>query len=154
YLSLPKVNNQFEKKRTIETTAPSARRSVGVTMLGRLLVIPNSFFLLAILCGPTKVLPILLTYSSPQKLIMIISLIFVVGGVFAGVQILRLKEFARKLIIFLAILDIPLLIIGSLLYAEVKLFLWGDLFNIILSCLLDLIIICFFTRSKVKEQFK
>lgn len=169
------INNIVEKRTVTDT-----RRSIGVTIFGWLIIILNIISFLSSLnyksffnlykSFPANIIITFIVYSAISSIVCII----------AGVGILKLKESMRKVAIFITTLDIFVAVTMSLLgakdfqqycYAQALLsaprgasqeainMLASISFYIITILnwgfiVLGILLIFFFTRPKVKEQFK
>ena len=119
------------------------KRSVGVTIFGYLIIISG---ILAIAWN-WKNFPVFA--DARLKNFLIICNTLLVSSLIYGLGILMLKDWARKLALIVNI--VVLVAYPSLLY------IWkisGPTFAIVVSIGFPIAILYFFTRPKVKEQFK
>jgi hypothetical protein len=135
-------------------------RSKGVTILGWYFIISSAFGILFnsyfLFTKPAQVVLDMWakTYTiSPETLIKWVSLSGVIRSIillFIGINILKLKEFWRKMTLYYCIV-IFLEIISTFFYSRnIIITFVGHIFTIAINSL----IIYFIARPKVKEQFK
>jgi len=93
-------------------------------------------------------------YPLPMKIVTLITYLALLSFVMGGILILLLKEFGRKLILYVVTINILNLIIGYLLWNLFDFESPGIAFNIIYNFIVGLFLIVFLTRPNVKEQFK
>jgi hypothetical protein len=95
-------------------------------------------------------------YPPPLQLVWLISSSILIGFIVGGIQALKLKELGRSLIVFLAIIDIPHLIVGKAIYNNHNMqpMHIRNSHLITTSIAIDLILLYFFNHPKVKKQFK
>ena len=118
-----------------------AKRSIGVTVLGFLFIIsPISHFLISIFYYHNTLQPL--------------QYFFILFSIIIGINILLLKEWARKFVIIFAILLIFLSLTSFFIIPEV---IFKNNFNLITNfwmLIYGSLLLYFFTRLKIKEQFR
>ena len=93
------------------------QRSLSVTLAGWGLIICNGLILILPFFNLGELTHHLFdVFYPPLQLVWLISSAILVGFVVSGIQILKLKEFGRSLFVFLAIIDIPHLVVGKAIY--------------------------------------
>jgi len=132
------------------------KRSLGVTLVGGGLIIGFGLSFIQPFLNPRKLIYDLRDiYAPPLQLVWLISSLILVGFVVAGLQILQLKELGRSLAIFLAIIDIPHLVVGKAIYNNYQLqpAYLRNFFLISLSVLINLALLYYLYHPKIKRQF-
>lgn len=133
------------------------KRSISVTLIGWGVTIHYALILILPFLNPRRFAYNLFdVFYPPLQLVWLISSAILVGFLVSGMQILKLKEFGRSLFVFLAIIDIPHLVVGKAIYNnfEIKPIYIRNFFLIPLSVAINLILIYFFSHPKIKQQFK
>ena len=133
------------------------KRSLSVTLAGWGLIIYNGLILILPFLNPHRFAYNLFdVFYPPLQLVWLISSVIVVGFVVSGIQILKLKEFGRSLFVFLAIIDIPHLVVGKAIYNNfgIEPLYIRNSFLIPVSVAINLILIYFFSHPRAKQQFK
>lgn len=133
------------------------RESSGIQLIGGGLIVSSIWFLvLPLLDLPEVLYKLFNVFHSSLQLVWLISSVILIGFIVGAVQLLKLKEFGRSLILFLAIIDIPHLVVGKAIYNNhhaQPVYLRN--FSLIpVSVILGLIIIIFLNHPKVRRQFK
>jgi hypothetical protein len=133
------------------------KRSLSVTLIAWGLTIYYALILILPFLNPRRCAYNLFdVFHPPLQLVWVISSVILVGFVVSGIQILKLKEFGRSLFVFLAIIDIPHLVVGKAIYNNfgiVPLYIRNS-FLIPVSVAINLILIYFFSHPRAKQQFK
>jgi hypothetical protein len=134
-------NNPLESQR---------KRPLGVTICGWYLIVDGvSYFLVLLILlaskMPTEKMLFIFNSMSPSLYDPLIA----VGMIFLGKGLLNLREWARKVIVWLSGFTILLAFIGFLFGVE-EVGLVGAIFSLIIA----FIIFNYFVSQKVKEQFK
>jgi hypothetical protein len=133
------------------------KRSFGVTLTGCALIVFGVLFLLLPLLDSRRVAyNFFHIFHSSLQLVWLISTVILIGFIVGGFKILQLKEFGKGLVVYLAIIDIPHLVVGKAIYNN-----WytqpiylRNYFIIPLSILINFILIHFLNHPKVRRQFK
>lgn len=97
---------------------------------------------------------VLEVYPLSVQLLVLLNFLILLGLIIAGVQILKRKEFGRRLIVTLSAVNIFHMIIGEIVYDKMKPINMRDFYLVILGLLMSFGLIYFFTRPKIKEQFE
>jgi len=126
-------------------------------LTGWLLIVSGSAFLIyPFLNFRAVVYNLCFGLHSSLQLVWLISTAILAGFIFGGVRILKLQELGKGLVVFLAIIDIPHLIVGKAIYNN-----WytqpiylRNYFLIPLSILINFALIHFLNHPKVRRQFK
>ncbi|MFH1046196.1 MAG: hypothetical protein V1727_04440 [Candidatus Omnitrophota bacterium] len=130
---------------------------LGLLLVGMWLVVCNSFFLLQAFF-PLRVFTydLFVRYYPPQQLVWMISSAILVGFIIGGYRLLRREEYGRGLITFLAIVDIPHLVVGKAIFNSYRLepMYFRNMYLISFSVAADIAIIYFLNRPRVREQFQ
>ncbi|MBN3038199.1 MAG: hypothetical protein JW869_02120 [Candidatus Omnitrophica bacterium] len=94
-------------------------------------------------------------YYAPLQLVWLISTVILVGFVVGSFELLKLKEFGRSLVIFIAVIDIPHLIVGKAIFNNygIQPMYIRNFFLIPVSVVLDFAIVYFLHRPDVRKQF-
>ena len=132
-------------------------RSKGVTLTGWLLILGGSAYLIQPFINLRAALNYLcFGLHSSLQLIWLISTAILAGFIFGGIRILKLQELGKGLVVFLAIIDIPHLVVGKAIYNN-----WyaqpiylRNYFLIPVSILINFALIHFLNHPKVRRQFK
>jgi len=124
------------------------KRSIGVTFFGWFYLIINSASILRMLFWPPK-----------KESYFILTLVSCGAFLICGIYLLKLKEIARKAIIILNLIFTACLTFCLLFFSFAIQFYQENnkvvlLLNSLILCSAFIIPIIFFTRPKVKEQFK
>ena len=128
------------------------KRSKGVTILSSLLILICLYvFVMTAVRFRMMVYYLTEVYALPLRVITLVTYLLYIGAFISGILTLQLKEVGRKLIIALSILYIAHYFIGLYFYTEMS---PVGLPRIVLDNLSALLYIYFFTRPKVKEQFR
>lgn len=136
--------------------ARQKKRSFGVTLTGCGLIVFGTLFLVSPFFDGQKVYNLCYTFHSSLQLVWLISTAILVGFIAGGFKILQQKEFGKSLVVFLAIIDIPHLVVGKAIYNN-----WGmqpvylrNYFLIPVSILMNFVLIHFLNHPNVRKQFK
>ncbi|UCC96004.1 MAG: hypothetical protein JSW40_04440 [Candidatus Omnitrophota bacterium] len=128
------------------------KRSVGVTVLAiiYMLNMPITILITAIIFSfiskrlSFSVFPYIIKgIIEKGSMFMGVHIIGFIVGIIIGYNILKLRDWARKLVIFLSIIELVLSLFSFVTLSPTK-----------IVPFFGLIYLCFFTRPKVKEQFK
>jgi hypothetical protein len=95
-------------------------------------------------------------YPPPLQLVWSISSLILIGFIVGGIQTLKFKELGRSLIIFLAIIDIPHLIVAKAIYTNYNIqpMHFRNSHLIATSIIIDLMLLYFLNHPELKKQFK
>ena len=95
-------------------------------------------------------------FPSPLQLVWVISSAILIGFVYGGLKLLKRQEYGRSLIIFLAIIDIPHLVVGKAIFNNFGItpMYLRNYFLIWLSVLIDFLLVYFLYHPKVREEFE
>ncbi|MFC1632100.1 hypothetical protein ACFL1I_06375 [Candidatus Omnitrophota bacterium] len=94
-------------------------------------------------------------YHSSLQLVWVISTAILIGYVVGGFKILRQEEFGKSLVVFLAIIDIPHLVVGRVIYSNLGLqpLYLRNASLITAGIIINLVLIHFLNHPKVRKQF-
>ncbi len=131
-------------------------RKRSIVFIGWGLIIGNSLGLLQPFFNtPGLIHNLFKVFHSSLQLVCVISTLIIIGFIIASVQLVKLREFGRSLVVFMALIDIPHLIVGGVIYKNRNI---GPLYMrnaslIVLSIVLDVLLIYFLHRPRVRKQF-
>lgn len=133
------------------------KRSFGVTATGGGLIVFGVTFLILPLFNLRRVAyTFFFVFHSSLQLVWLVSTAILVGFIAGGFKILQLKELGKGLVVFLAIIDIPHLVVGKAIYNnwEMQPIYLRNYFLIPVSILVNFVLIHFLNHPRVRKQFK
>lgn len=133
-----------------------ASRRKSIIFIGWGLLIGHSLSLIQpFLNTPQLIYDFIRVFHSSLQLVCVISSVILIGFIVGSVQLVKLREFGRSLIVFVALIDIPHLVIGAAIYknrATQPLYMRNSSL-IVLNVVLDILLIYFLHRPRVRKQF-
>lgn len=132
------------------------KRSVGVTVTGCGLIVFGVLFLVLPFLNSQNKYNVFCVFHSSLQLVWLISTAILVGFIAGGFKILQLKELGKGLVVFLAIIDIPHLVVGKAIYNNwcIQPIYLRNYFLIPVSILVNFVLIHFLNHPNVRNQFK
>jgi len=132
-------------------------RLKAIILVGWVLVICSGLSLIGPFLNPGNlVYNFFRLYHPSLQLVFLISSVILIGFVAGGIQLLKLREFGRSLVVFLAIIDIPHLVVAKAIYNNrymEPLYLRNSSF-IPISIVINILLIYFLSHPRIKKQFK
>ena len=95
-------------------------------------------------------------FHSSLQLAWLISTLILIGFTWGGYKILQQQEVGKSLVVFLAIIDIPHLVVGKVIYDNLNMqpLYLRNFYLIPVSILINFVLIHFLNHPKVRKQFQ
>jgi len=132
------------------------KRSISVSIVCVWFVIGSAAILAQAIIPFSKFIHLLTkVYYPPLQLVWLISSLILIGYIYGGIQIFKLKEFGRSLVLFLCIIDIPHLVVGKAIFNNfgiLPMYL-RNAYLIPLTLVLNCLLAVFLNLADVRRQF-